>query len=64
LKGLFDDETRMNTAEARYANRLNEWLPPQPQRHGPYIHAEALGREKELPSNCSTRCFRSVVEAG
>jgi hypothetical protein len=54
----------MNTAEATYANRLNEWLPPQPERHGPYIHAEAPGRGKELPSNCSTLCFRRVVEAG
>ena len=54
----------MNTAEARYASRLNEWLSPLPERNGPYIHVKALGREKEISPNCSTSRFSSIVEAG
>jgi hypothetical protein len=63
LKGQFADEARMNTAEATYATRLNEWLPPLPERNEPYTHVKALGREKEISPNCSTPCLRSVVEA-
>jgi hypothetical protein len=64
LKGQFADEARMNTAEATYASRLNEWLSPLPERNGPYIHVKALGREKEISPNCSTSRFCSIVEAG
>ncbi len=53
----------MNATETTYTTDLHEWLPSQPQLHGPCIHIKVLGRGKELRFDCWTACFRCVVKA-
>jgi len=53
----------MRTAEASYANHLDEWLPSQPERHQPCHHVETLARGKALAFGCSTARFRGAVAA-
>ena len=53
----------MSTAETRYPNHLEVWLPSQPERHQPCHHVETLARGKVLSFDCSTACFRGAVEA-
>jgi hypothetical protein len=53
----------MSTTEARYVTHLDERTPLQPECCHPCVHLEALWRGKELPFDCSTACFRCVVEA-
>jgi hypothetical protein len=53
----------MRSAEAKYANHLNEWPPLRPECHPPCHHVETLAREKTLPFGSSTARFRGVVAA-